>query len=136
MSNFLEKNITIFQGKVAEGESTVMPASRAWVRNMATDMGNTSDDHSIFIFVNYPSLGIAGAAKNGFLLNYVTNILSDHPANAVCFVVHPNRAGQQEGRSLDWRHVPTCTAEHISLLVFHILHYFVVLLAKKKLTVI
>ncbi|CAK9015357.1 unnamed protein product [Durusdinium trenchii] len=62
-------------GKVAEGESTVMPASRAWVRNMATDMGNTSDDHSIFIFVNYPSLGIAGAAKNGFLLNYVTNIL-------------------------------------------------------------
>lgn len=50
------------------------------------------------LFLNCPAIGVMSAARTSFVLNYITNTLADHPLNSVCVIVHPNRAGQQEGR--------------------------------------
>ena len=99
MATFLEHNVKVFVGKTTEAESTLMPASRAWVRDMANEMGNNLDDHAVVLFLNMPAFGVVGALKQSFIINYVSNLLSDWQVNGICFVVHPNRAGQ-EGRSL------------------------------------
>ncbi|CAK9011210.1 Uncharacterized protein SCF082_LOCUS11004 [Durusdinium trenchii] len=76
-----------------EAESTVMPASRAWLREMTTEMGNSPEDHAVILWLNCPALGVISAGRMSFILNYISNVLSDFPLNSICFVVHPNRAG-------------------------------------------
>eukprot|EP00435_Cladocopium_sp_Y103_P057773 s599_g20.t1 len=97
VSNFIAENLTQFAGKTVEAESTVMPASRAWLRDQANALGNSPEDHAVILFLNCPAIGVISAARHSFILNYITNVLADFPLNSVCFVVHPNRA-QQEGR--------------------------------------
>ncbi|CAL1136071.1 unnamed protein product [Cladocopium goreaui] len=82
-----------------EGESTVMPQSRGWIRDQASELGCAPDDHGVVLFLNAPAIGVVSAARNNFILNYITNILTEWPTNSVCFIVHPNRASQQEGRT-------------------------------------
>ena len=97
VSNFITENLTQFVGKSVEAESTVMPASLAWLRDQAKELGNSPEDHGIILFLNCPAIGVISAARHSFILNYISNVLADFPLNSVCFVVHPNRA-QQEGR--------------------------------------
>lgn len=47
--------------------------------------------------MNLPTLGIVPATFKSFMMTYVTNVLADFPANSVALIVHPNRAGHQEG---------------------------------------
>ena len=98
-----------------ELESTTMPAVRQWVRTMRNDMGCSTSDHIIAIWVNCPSLGIMGASHKAFVLSFVTNVLSDSPENSICFLVHPNRAGQQEGRPV-WENYITCLSKILNSL--------------------
>ena len=97
VSNFITENLTQFVGRTVEAESTVMPASRAWLRDQANELGNSPEDHGIILFLNCPAIGVISAARHSFILNYISNVLADFPLNSICFVVHPNRA-QQEGR--------------------------------------
>lgn len=99
VATFLEHNVKVFVGKTTEAESTLMPASRSWIRDMANEMGNNLDDHTVVLFLNMPALGVVGALKQSFIINYVSNVLSDWPVNGICFVVHPNRAGQENRSS-------------------------------------
>lgn len=102
--------MTFFPGKIGEADSTIMPSSRQWIRNKVTELSNDPADFGIVLFLNMPALGVASAARTSFCINYISNVLSDYPDNAICFVVHPNRAGQQEGRTSVW----TC-AQHLNL---------------------
>lgn len=83
-----------------DAESTLMPAARAWARNLATEHGGSPDDHAIYVWVNAPAIGNMSAARSAFILNFVSNLLSDHPMNAVAIIIHPNRAGGHEGRQV------------------------------------
>ena len=47
--------------------------------------------------MNLTTLGIVPATFKSFMMTYVTNVLADFPANSVALIVHPNRAGHQEG---------------------------------------
>ena len=94
----MKENLTLFVGKTSEGESIVMPQSRGWIRDQASELGCAPDDHGVVLFLNAPAIGVISAARNNFILNYITNILTEWPTNSVCFIVHPNRASQQEGR--------------------------------------
>ena len=109
VSKFLSENTGVFAGKSVEAESTVMPASRSWIREMTHELGNSADDHCVVLILNCPSIGIISATRMNFILNYVSNVLADYPLNSICFLVHPNRAGQQEGRTdyLWWLWVTT-----------------------------
>ena len=95
----MKENLAQFCGKSSEAESTVMPASRAWLREMTTEMGNFPEDHAVILWLNCPALGVISAGRMSFILNYISNVLSDFPLNSICFVVHPNRAGHTDGRS-------------------------------------
>lgn len=104
----MDGNFSIFCGKASEAEGTVMPTSRAWVRECAADLGSVApDDHMVAVFMNCPSVGILGAEVTSYMINYITNILSDHPSTGVCFLIHPNRAGQQE------RTLSCCKGKHL-----------------------
>ena len=95
MGKFLTENLRVFTGRTSDADSTLMPASRAWMREMVDDIGETA----VVLFMNCPAVGILGASFKSFMLTYITNCLADFPKNAICFLVHPNRAGQQEGRT-------------------------------------
>ena len=98
VSDFLKQNLTLFVGKTSDGESTILPQSRAWLKDMSIEVGNSHDDHQIVLLLNCPSIGVLSAARLSFILTYISNILSDFPLNSVCFLIHPNRAGHQDGR--------------------------------------
>lgn len=97
VGQFMKENLTQFVGKTTESDS-VMASSRSWLRNQSTDLGGAPEDHGIFLFFNIPALGVMSAARTSFALNYITQVMADHPLNAVCILVHANRASQQEGR--------------------------------------
>jgi len=105
VGQFMKENLTQFVGKTTEADS-VMASSRSWLRQQSTDLGGSPEDHGIFLFFNIPSLGVMSAARTSFALNYITQVMADHPLNAVCILVRANRAGQQEGRT---GHTPTHT---------------------------
>lgn len=96
---FMSDHLVTFSGKTTDAESTVMPAVRSWLRESSNEVGNAADDHSIVLFCVCPAMGILSASRMGFLLNFITNVLSDFPANSICILVKPNRAGQQDGRT-------------------------------------
>ena len=122
VTEFIEQNLTQFAGKTSEAESTLMPSSRAWIRKQTDEMGNAPDDHCVMLFLNCPAIGVLSAARTSFILNYVTNVIADHPLNSICFIVHPNRAGQQEGR---WGGscVTHISMGHMSCHYFSVLEY-------------
>ena len=95
VSTFLSEHICIFSGRSLDAESTVMPNARAWIKNMVSDMACSSDDFSVVLVVNTPSMGILSASRTSFLLSFVTNVVADWPNNCIVFLVHPNRAGQE-----------------------------------------
>ena len=97
---FLKTSLTVFGGKLTEAESTTMPEVRQWIKGAASEMGNAIDDHCIILVINCPSMGILGATAKSFLLSFIANTLADHPENAIALLVHPNRASQQEGRTI------------------------------------
>lgn len=87
----------MFAGRSNDILSTAMPASRSWLREMVQDMGSATNDHQIILWANCPAMGVLSAQRTSFLLTYISNILTEFPDNSVCFLMHPNRAGQQEG---------------------------------------
>ena len=113
VGNFMKDNLTQFVGKTTEADS-VMASSRSWLRQMSTDLGGAPEDHGIFLFFNIPALGVMSAARTSFALNYITQVMADHPLNAVCVLVHANRAGQQEGRTDN-------TPKHRLCFILHVL---------------
>ncbi|CAL1131715.1 unnamed protein product [Cladocopium goreaui] len=96
VAEFMGQNLAVFAGKVAEGESTVMPKSRSWLRETIQENANSQDDHSICLWMNCTTIGILGAHHKNFIYNYVANVLADYPLNGICFLVFPNRAGMQD----------------------------------------
>jgi len=90
----MEENTAFFSGKPADANSTLMPNCRAWLREKVNDLSNASDDCTVAVFVNCPSIGVFSAVRLSFTLNLVTNLLADFPTNGICFLVTPNKAGQ------------------------------------------
>jgi len=43
VAEFMGQNLAVFAGKVAEGESTVMPKSRSWLRETIQENANSQD---------------------------------------------------------------------------------------------
>ena len=100
IGNYMESQFSMFCGKASDAESTVMPASRSWVRETISELGSQRpDDHQLVVFLNCPCIGIISAEVHSYITNYITNILADFPSNGVVLLIHPNRAGQQEGRT-------------------------------------
>lgn len=78
----------------------LIPKARAWLRDQAEEHGVSHEDHIIVLVMNMPTLGIVTGAKESFIQNFVTNVVAtDFPLNSMCLLVHPNRAGQSEGRT-------------------------------------
>ena len=95
---FMDQHLKMFCGRTADAESTLMPLSRSWLRESAADLATGTEDHCVMLFMVCPCLGILSASRTSFILNFVTNVLSDFPQNGICFLVKPNRAGQQGER--------------------------------------
>ncbi|CAK9080929.1 unnamed protein product [Durusdinium trenchii] len=98
VTKFVETNLVTFQGKSAEAESTVLPNCRSWIRSASSEVGTAPFDHSIVLMLNGPTVGVFSATQKSFFLNFVANVIADHPQNAIAFVVHPNRAGHRDMR--------------------------------------
>lgn len=94
----MKENLTQFIGRMSDSD-TVMASSRTWVRQMSIDLGASPEDHGIFVLLNIPAIGVMSAGRMNFILSYLTQLMADHPMNAICFAVHANRASQQEGRT-------------------------------------
>ena len=89
----------MFASKTSDAEAVLMPNVRAWIREKIQEHGSSSDDHAVVLILNAPTVGILTAAKESFFQNFITNVISDLPLNSMCLLVHPNRAGQSEGRT-------------------------------------
>ena len=98
MGQYLKETLTLFTGRGTDAESTVMPSARSWVKELIQDHSTSSDDAAIFVWLNCPAIGVMSASRLSFILNFISNILADHPINAVAVLVNPNRAGGHEGR--------------------------------------
>lgn len=96
---FVETNLSMFVSKTSDAEAVVTPNVRSWIRDKIRERGNAVDDHCVVMILNCPTVGIMTAGKESFFLNFITNVISDLPLNSMCLLVHPNRAGQAEGRT-------------------------------------
>ncbi|CAK9104768.1 Uncharacterized protein SCF082_LOCUS48858 [Durusdinium trenchii] len=102
VGSFLDTNLKIFAGRSTDSESTVLPNSRTWIRDITVDIGSSPQDHAVILILNLPAHGVVSASRQTFILNYVSNLLADYPMNGICFAVHPNRAGQENRRGGQW----------------------------------
>ena len=109
--------MTIFTGKSSDAESTIMPACRSWLRRVAQDVGSCPNDHSIVLILNGPTVGVFSAAQKSFFINFVANVLSDHPQNAICLLVHPNRAGHRDFARTGFANVLRSSLSHFDFLL-------------------
>ncbi|CAK9085679.1 unnamed protein product, partial [Durusdinium trenchii] len=57
----------------------------------------SSEDHLVVLWINLPTAGIVGAAKDDFFISLITNILTKYKRNSIALVVHANRAETKEG---------------------------------------
>lgn len=101
MKEFIELNLLFFPGRIECAESTVMPSAKTWIRTSLDDLNcYTPDDHTVFLWLNCPVVGIMPSEKYEFFLTCITNFLQDWSRNGVCIIVHPNRAAQLDKRTL------------------------------------
>ena len=98
IAKFLEDNLAMFSGKSSDAESTVLPQLRQWIKRMVSEHASTNDGYDIVLMLNLPMAGVVSAAQRSFFINCITNVLADRPNNAICFVVHGNRAGHKDAR--------------------------------------
>ena len=84
---------------MVDAESTLLPALRSWLREAAQDCSSSPQDFTVVLFLNCPALGVLTAGRTSWALNLITNVLADFPTNGICFLVKPNRAAAQVGRS-------------------------------------
>ena len=118
---FVETNLSMFVSKTSDAEAVVTPNVRAWIREKIREHGNAVDDHSVVMILNCPTVGILTAGKESSFLNFITNVISDLPLNSMCLLVHPNRAGQAEGRT----QVPKMTGWEFHLASFTTSHLYI-----------
>jgi len=95
----MDDRFKMFSSKMNDAESTLLPALRSWLREAAQDCGSSPQDFTVVLFLNCPALGVLTAARTSWALNFISNVLADFPTNGICFVVKPNRASGQAGRS-------------------------------------
>ena len=99
VKEYIEANLFVFPSKMEHAESALMPSAKAWIRRSIEEMGgSTPEDHSIFLWLNCPVVGILSSDKYDFFLTCISNFLSDWPRNSVCIIVHPNRASSLDKR--------------------------------------
>ena len=96
IKHFMDENMETFTGKSTDAEATVMPPVRQWLNKNARDYG-ASNEYTVQMFLNAPTIGVMTAGQRSFFVNFVCNVLADFPRNGICFLVHPNRA-QHEPR--------------------------------------
>ena len=90
----------MFPGRQNDAESTIMPAVRTWVRQCLDDVPcNSPEDHSIYLWLNCPAVGIMPTLKYDFFLTFLSNILTEFSKNSVCLIIYPNRACQMDRRT-------------------------------------
>lgn len=99
VGDFLEAKLTMFNGKMMDAEPVLMPAVSSWIRKTKEEYSNCPEDFAVMMIMNCPTAGILTGLQKSFIQNFVTNVIADWPLNACCLLVHPNRAGQSEGRS-------------------------------------
>ena len=101
VAEFIDSNLKMFScSKMMDAEPVLMPSVRSWVRRQVMESGNGTEDICIVMVCNCPTAGILTSLQKSFITNFVTNLVADFPMNACCLLVHPNRAGQSEGRTL------------------------------------
>lgn len=95
----MDDSLTIYSAKSIDADSTVMPKSRSWLRQMADELGTCEADHGIVVILNCPAVGIISASKWEFFVSYISNVLSDNKGNSIAVIIHPNRASQHDPRT-------------------------------------
>ena len=98
IQEFVETNLTVFSAKTSDAEAVLMPSARSWLRKMSQEHGASSEDVGVILVMNCPTVGILTGAKESFFVNFIMNVMADFPVNAMCLLIHPNRAGQSDGR--------------------------------------
>ena len=100
VTKFIEENLCVFPAKMEHAESALLPNTKSWVRRCLDDMGcNSAEDHTVFLWLNCPVVGIISSEKYDYFLTCICNMLADWPKNSVCVIVHPNRAAQLDKRT-------------------------------------
>ncbi|CAK9107180.1 Uncharacterized protein SCF082_LOCUS49906 [Durusdinium trenchii] len=96
---FMQNNLKVFTGLASAGTSTLLPSVASWVEETLGDIAEvrSSEDHLVVLWINLPTAGIVGAAKDDFFISLITNILTKYKRNSIALVVHANRAEQLEG---------------------------------------
>eukprot|EP00435_Cladocopium_sp_Y103_P059155 s1382_g21.t1 len=73
---YMESHVKVFCGRVLDGETTLMPSSRQWLREAASEVSNGgADDHCVVLIMSCPTTGIMSAAYKGFMISYIANCL-------------------------------------------------------------
>lgn len=100
VKEYIEANLFVFPSKMEHAESALMPTAKSWIRRSIEEMNCSSpEDHSIFLWLNCPVVGIVPSDKYDFFLTCISNFLSDWPRNSVCIIIHPNRASSLDKRT-------------------------------------
>ena len=96
VTRYMEENLKVFSGKVDTAENTLMPQVNAWIEQSLSDIASvrSTDDHAIVGWLALPTVGVVGAQKWDWFLNYICNLLGQHRKNGMVIIIHSNRAGQ------------------------------------------
>ena len=98
--DYINDNLRIFPSKLEHAESALLPNTKLWVKTSLEEMNCLSaDDHSIFIWLNCPVVGIISSEKYDYFLTCICNLLADFPKNSVAVILHPNRAASLDKRT-------------------------------------
>lgn len=107
---FMQNNLKVFTGLASAGTSTLLPSVASWVEETLGDIAEvrSSEDHLVVLWINLPTAGIVGAAKDDFFISLITNILTKYKRNSIALVVHANRAEQLAGKRTFLPTRPSC----------------------------
>ena len=96
VTNWMDENLKVFGGRIETAESTLMPLVNSWVAQSLADIADvrSSDDHCVVGWLSLPTVGVVGAQKMDWFLNYICNLLGQYKKNGIVIVVHSNRAAQ------------------------------------------
>jgi len=116
----MEANFTVFAGKAATADSTILPTSRSWLKSMAQEHSGSVDEYQVVLWLNCTTVGILSAHQKAYMYSYVSNVLADFPLNGICFCIYPNRAGQNQ----DFNRTSKMTKSQIhKVSIHHHLHH-------------